>query len=169
MWLKADATSRMPSKCQVVNVSRLMGELLLEAVKITVQCRDDERTRLIFALLLNELESLPALPYRLPFPKNMRLAEQCHAFVLNPSTHTTIDEWSGTLGMSRRTFTRRFREETGLSFAAWRQQACLLASLPRLTAGEQITAVAMDLGYSPAAFATMFKRLQGVPPSHCRS
>jgi AraC-like DNA-binding protein len=35
----------------------------------------------------------------------------------------------------------------------------------RLAAGEAITTIALDLGYeSPAAFTTMFKRLQGVPP-----
>ncbi len=53
-----------------------------------------------------------------------------------------------------------------MSFAQWRQQACLLSALPRLAAGEPVTAVALDLGYdSPAAFATMFRRLAGVPPS----
>jgi AraC-like DNA-binding protein len=58
-----------------------------------------------------------------------------------------------------------FREETGLSFVAWRQQACLVAALPRLAAGESVTTVAMALGYdNPAAFTTMFKRLLGVPP-----
>ena len=67
--------------------------------------------------------------------------------------------------MSRRSFTRLFRKETGLSFVAWRQQACLVAALPRLAAGESVTSVAMALGYdNPAAFTTMFKRLLGVPP-----
>jgi AraC-like DNA-binding protein len=38
--------------------------------------------------------------------------------------------------------------------------------MPRLAADEAVTTVALDLGYdSPAAFATMFKRLLGVPPS----
>jgi AraC-like DNA-binding protein len=68
--------------------------------------------------------------------------------------------------MSRRTFTRLFRKETGLTFSAWRQQACLFAAMPRLAADEAVTTVALDLGYdSPAAFTTMFKRLMGVPPS----
>jgi AraC-like DNA-binding protein len=71
--------------------------------------------------------------------------------------------------MNRRSFTRLFRRETGMSFAEWRQQACICAALPRLAAGESVTAVALDLGYeSPAAFATMFKRLAGIPPSRYR-
>ena len=57
-----------------------------------------------------------------------------------------------------------------MSFAAWRQQACLLMALPRLAAGETVTSVALDLGYdSPAAFATMFKRRLGLSPSQYQS
>jgi AraC-like DNA-binding protein len=53
-----------------------------------------------------------------------------------------------------------------MSFAQWRRQACLLAAIPRLGAGDSVTKVALDLGYeSPAAFATMFKRVLGVAPS----
>jgi AraC-like DNA-binding protein len=168
VWIEPDPAIRMPKKCQVVNVSPLMRQLLMEAVKITPESSADTRTRLITALLLNELEVLPGLPFRLPFPKNPQLANRCQSFFRNPTPHETIDEWSAALCMSRRTFTRLFRAETGLSFSAWRQQACLLAALPRLAAGESITTVAIDLGYnSPAAFTTMFKRLQGVPPSRC--
>ena len=53
-----------------------------------------------------------------------------------------------------------------MSFGAWRQQACLLAALPRLTAGQPVTQVALDLGYdSPSAFSTMFKKQFGQAPS----
>jgi AraC-like DNA-binding protein len=46
-----------------------------------------------------------------------------------------------------------------MSFAEWRQQACLLIALPRLADGESVTSLALDLCYdSPAAFTTMFKR-----------
>jgi AraC-like DNA-binding protein len=87
-----------------------------------------------------------------------------------PSPHDSIDEWSTELGMGRRAFTRAFRRETGMSFAQWRRQACLLMAIPRLAAGDPVTAVALDLGYeSPAAFATMFKRVVGVAPSRYRS
>lgn len=67
--------------------------------------------------------------------------------------------------MSRRSFTRAFHRETGLSLSTWRQQACLFAALPRLADGEPITTVALDLGYeSVAAFTTMFKRMLGESP-----
>jgi AraC-like DNA-binding protein len=94
------------------------------------------------------------------------LVARCHAFLEQPSAARHHRRLERRLGMDRRAFTRLFRRETGMSFAAWRQQACLVVALPRLAAGDQVTAVALDLGYdSPAAFSTMFKRLLGVAPS----
>ena len=67
--------------------------------------------------------------------------------------------------MSRRAFTRAFREATGLSLSIWRQQACLFTAVPRLADGEPVTSVALDLGYdSVAAFTTMFTRMLGASP-----
>jgi AraC-like DNA-binding protein len=104
--------------------------------------------------LLVGLTLLPTLPLELTFPRHPRLLEKCRAFLLDPRPRDTIESWCEELGMSRRTFTRLFRKETGISFSAWRQQACLFASLPRLAANEPITQIAFDLGYeSPAAFA----------------
>jgi len=98
-------------------------------------------------------------------PRSARLAGLCHSFVAQPSVRLEIDDWAGRAGMSRRTFTRIFRQQTGLSLSAWRQQACVMAALPRLSAGEAVTAVAMDLGYdSMPAFTTMFSRVMGAPP-----
>jgi AraC-like DNA-binding protein len=54
-------------------------------------------------------------------------------------------------------------EETGLTFADGRQQARLLAAMALLAAGHPII---LELGYdSPSAFAAMFKRTLGAPPS----
>jgi len=67
--------------------------------------------------------------------------------------------------MSRRTFTRAFQRQTGLSLSTWRQQALLFAALPRLADGEPVTSVALDVGYdSVPAFTTMFKRMLGTSP-----
>jgi AraC-like DNA-binding protein len=45
----------------------------------------------------------------------------------------TIDQWADRIGMARRTLTRRFTAETGLSFAQWRQQARLLKAVELLS------------------------------------
>jgi AraC-like DNA-binding protein len=117
------------------------------------------------ALIQHEMRQLPVLPLSLPLPRHPDLAGRCRAFLREPQAHDAIGGWCAALGVSRRSFTRLFRQETGLSFVAWRQQACLVVALPRLAAGESVTAVAMALGYdNPAAFTAMFKRLLGAPP-----
>jgi AraC-like DNA-binding protein len=166
IWVEPEKKSRLPEQCQVVEISPLMRSLLMAATEVEPEYDAKGRDGALISLLLHELARLPILPLSLNFPTHKRLAERCRDFLHNPGPHDTIEDWSDALGMSRRTFTRLFKSETGLSFAAWRQQACLFAALPRLAAHEPITQIALDLGYeSPAAFTTMFKRLQGVPPS----
>jgi hypothetical protein len=58
-----------------------------------------------------------------------------------------------------RTLARLFRFETGMSFRQWRQQMRILESLRRLGQEEQVSTIALDLGYnSPSAFRAMFKK-----------
>ena len=69
--------------------------------------------------------------------------------------------------MGRRTFTRAFRKDTGMSFAEWRQNVRLMEAVSLLSIGEPVTRVALDVGYnSPSAFTAMFRRTFGVAPSH---
>jgi AraC-like DNA-binding protein len=121
------------------------------------------------ALLVAEIRSAPLIPIAVPFPRHPVLAALCDAFLEHPNATAAIDDWALALSINRRSFTRLFRRETGMSFAEWRQQACVSVALPRLAAGEAITSIALDLGYDgPANFSTMFKRMLGVPPSRYR-
>ena len=157
------------NRCEVLAVSPLLRGLLLAASDVPLEYDLEGRDGLVMALLMAEVARAPVIPLAVPFPHGADMARMCHAFLANPDAQATIDGWSAALNLGRRAFTRAFRRETGMSFAAWRQQACLLAALPRLAAGEPVTAVALDLGYdSPAAFSTMFKRLLGIPPSRYR-
>jgi len=157
------------AQCQVLAVSPLLRALLFDAVDAPAIYDEQGRDGLVMALLIAEVGAAPLIPLAVPFPQTPAMARRCHKFLARPSAKASIDEWSTDLGMGRRAFTRAFRRETGLSFAEWRQQACLLAALPRLAIGDPVTTIAIDLDYdSPAAFATMFKRLVGVPPSRYR-
>lgn len=164
--IEPDACSALGCTCRVLAISPLLRQLLLSAAEVSLEYDEDGRDGLVMKLLVAELEQAPVIPLAVPFPRHVALAELCHAFVEKPRATETIDQWADRLAMNRRRFTRLFRRETGMSFARWRQQACLSVALPRLATGEPITAIALDLGYdSPATFTTMFKRVLGVPPS----
>ena len=166
VYLEPAAAMGMPDRCQVVGISPFMRNLLAEALDLPVDYDPDSRAGALMTLLQHEMRNMPVLPLSLPFPRHPALAARCRNFLDHPTPHETIEDWSQSLGISRRAFTRLFRRETGLSFVAWRQQACLFAALPRLIAGESVTAIAIDLGYdNPASFTTMFKRALGASPT----
>ena len=153
------AASEEPAVLEVTDLAR---QLIAEALR---KGEDRGRAELVMALLLDEIGRLPEKRLGLPFPTSGRLAGLCRDFVEAPSPTAKIDDWARQLAMSRRTFTRFFRQEMGVSFVTWRQQACLFACLPRLAAGEPVTRVALDAGYeSVPAFTTMFKRMLGTSP-----
>ncbi len=163
---KAALAAGLPQHCQVIAVSPLLHELLQEAVDLPAEYDVGGRDGRVIALLLDEIRRAPALPLSAPLPRNERLATLCRELLDRPSQETKIDDMAQRAGMSRRSFTRTFRAETGMSFTAWRQQACLLAALTRLGNGEPITQVAIDLGYgNPSAFTAAFRRVLGVAPS----
>lgn len=157
------------TECQVVGVSPLLRQLLSAAAEVPPEYGVGGRDGLVMHLLMAEIDAAPSIPLAVPFPSHPALARRCHAFLEHPSAAATIDEWAAAMGINRRSFTRLFRRETGMSFAEWRQQACLSAALPKLAAGEPVTSIAYDLGYdSPGNFSTMFRRMLGVPPSRYR-
>ena len=168
LYLEPEAITGMPADCQVMAIPPFVQGLMREALELPAAYDQDSRAGAVMRLLLHELQHLPALPLSLPMPgRHPALLARCQGFLSAPTPHATIEGWAASLGVSRRSFTRLFRHETGLSFAAWRQQACLHAALPRLAAGQSVTSVALELGYdNPAAFTTMFKRCLGVPPRH---
>lgn len=165
VYVREDAGADLPSGLRVVGMSELMRSLLIEAVAMGQAEGQGRRRTLLLDLLVEEIAHLPERPLGLPMPADPRLVSLCRSFLNAPSARATIDDWAERSGMSRRTFTRAFARETGLGLSAWRQQACLFAALPRLTEGESITTVALDLGYeSVPAFITMFKRMLGMAP-----
>lgn len=165
VYVRPDAVAGLPAHLHVAALTPLMRALIVDASAFSIEDKNDPRTVFIMGCLMYEIPRLPERPLGLPFPADPRLAALCRGFLEAPSSGAGIDRWAEVLGMSRRSFTRFFRRETGLPLSTWRQQASLMAALPRLSAGEAVTTVALDLGYeSTAAFTTMFKRMMGSPP-----
>lgn len=162
--IERNAAIGLGEKCFVVDLSPLLHHLFA-AASTRAQSTSSAREQAIASLFLYELQSRPFLPLSLPLPSGETLSERCSAFFRRPNSKDSIELWSSSLNMSRRTFTRRFKGETGLSFAAWRQRACLIAAIPRLARGDAICTVASSLGFDrPASFTAMFKRWLGTTP-----
>jgi AraC-like DNA-binding protein len=163
----AAAHAGLPQHCTVISVSPLLHALLSEAVDLPTEYPLDSRDDHLMRLLVDEIARMPTLPLNTPLPQEPRLARLCRALIQSPSLEIDIDTMAHKADMSRRSFTRLFRLQTGMSFGSWRQQACLLVALARLGRGQSVTQVAIELGYSStSAFTAAFRRTLGASPSH---
>jgi AraC-like DNA-binding protein/quercetin dioxygenase-like cupin family protein len=161
------ANAGLPEHCTVISVSPLLHTLLSEAVDLPAEYALGSRDDRLMRLLVDEIARMPTLPLNTPLPQDQRLVRLCQALIQSPSLEIDIDTMAHKAGMSRRSFTRLFREQTGMSFSSWRQQACLLAALARLGRGQPVTQVAIELGYSStSAFTAAFRRTLGTAPSY---
>ena len=154
-----------PGHCCVVSVSPLLRELILHAVKMPELYPLNSPEERIMTVILDQVRELDVTPLNLTIPKDIRLREIFNLLSENPGDRRTLEEWGKQVGATRRTLTRLFYSETGMSFGRWRQQIRILESLRRLAVNDPVITVAMDLGYdSPSAFISMFKKALGKTP-----
>lgn len=166
LFVDADAAPGLPGEDCVLNVSPLLRELVLEASRIPLDYDTESRHGRLMRLLLDELQTLPVLPFHLPWPEDKRLRRVCTHLAKQPDDPATANDWAERLAMSEKTFHRQFKSHTGITFGQWRQLARLLLSLESLAEGTPIAQVALEHGYnSQSAYTVMFKRYFGMTPS----
>ena len=166
LYIHPSATQGLPRKCCVMTVPPLLRELILCAVTLTPQYARDSAESRLMAVIPDQLRRLRPEPLHLPIPADKRLRTITDALSRQPADGRSLADWARTAGASERTLARLFRQETGMTFGAWRQRLRLLLAIGRLAEGQAVTSVAFDLGYeSPSAFVAMFRRELGEPPT----
>ncbi|MBW8757520.1 MAG: helix-turn-helix transcriptional regulator [Burkholderiales bacterium] len=164
--LYVDAAGDTRRECRVIEVSELLRALILETMALPREYDRGGRDGLIVQLLLESIDAPGVASHSVPMPQEPRLGAICRELVADPTRSDSLDELAARACMSRRTFTRLFREQTGMSLAEWRQHVRLLEAMARLARGQAVTTTAYDVGYeSPSAFTAAFQRAFGVPPS----
>jgi len=171
LYIHADSTPTGWHGCRVIVVSPLLREMVH-----ALEAHDDSglsaaREALLSGLLINEITHADTQPLGVPMPHaengDKRLRALCEAVLRAPSERATLAEWAEDIGASERTVARLFRDELGLSYQQWRQQAILAHALPLLARGTPVSQVAAASGYaSDSAFSAMFKAAMGQSPSY---
>ena len=155
-----------PAAPQAVPISPLLRELIVRADGLPANYAPDSKQARIVSLLIEEIAWSDGAGLRLPTAKDARLHKICCAILDDPADRRGLDDWAALAGASPRTLARLFQAELGMSYLYWRQQAAVMAALPRLCAGDAVTAIACDLGYdTPGAFSAMFRRIMHTSPS----
>lgn len=166
LYIEPDAAPRAGGRCEVLQVSPLLHQLLLSACQLPLLYHEDGHDGALIELVLHELKAATPLPMFTPLPQSAPLVALCSDFLRQPDIHCTPEQWAARLNKSARTFHRLFRQQTGMAFRDWRQQACLMYALTALREGRTITDVALSLGYEhPAAFTSMFRKTIGQAPT----
>jgi AraC-like DNA-binding protein len=165
VFITPDACHGLPDYPCVVGANELLLAIVKRAASWPLgEPAEPEHERLM-AVLLDEMRRAPQESLHLPMPNDRRLRRLAMAMFEHPEDTRSIDEWAAWAGMSVRTLTRLFRQETLVSVAQWRQQARLVRALERLAEGQQVAVVADALGYaSPSAFVAMFRKAFGDSP-----
>ncbi len=171
LYIDASATPEGWQGCRVLVVSPLLRESIHALDASSGSPLSQAREQLLSSLVLDELThaDTQALGVPLPHPQtgDKRLRALCEAVLRAPSERATLAAWAADIGASERTVARLFRDELGLSYQQWRQQAILAHALPLLARGQSVSLVAAASGYaSDSAFSAMFKAAMGQSPSH---
>lgn len=159
------AAAGLPDHACVVGVNDLLRSLVRRASDWRYDAELDLAQQRILDVLLDEVRRAPMEALHVPMPVDRRLRRVAVALMAQPDDTRSSDDWAAFAGMSTRTLTRLFRQETSCSFAQWRQHARLASALERLARGEAVNQVADALGYAtPSAFVAMFRRAFGQSP-----
>ncbi len=162
LYVDESAVTAGLDACRVVEVSGLLREVIAALDERGIAAA---RERLLCSLALDEITRSAPLPLAVPMPDEKRLRALCEALLADPAAPGSLDYWAAQVGASTRTIARLFRQELGVSFSQWRQQAVLARAIPLLNQGRPMAVVAQELGYqSQSAFSAMFRRAFGESP-----
>ncbi|KRG74760.1 AraC family transcriptional regulator [Stenotrophomonas chelatiphaga] len=155
----------LPADPCVIGISPLLQAVALRVCDWPIADAASARQQHLIEVLLDEIRAAPRQRMHLPMPRDRRLLKIASQLLAEPADDRSLAQWAAWAGLSTRSLTRHFREETTLSFAHWRQQARLAEALRQLSEGRAVSDIAHALGFSSSsAFVTVFRRHFGVPP-----
>lgn len=164
LYIDPEHCESLPGNAAIVEVSRLLRELILAALEEPPDYADGSRGDIIARLILAELGRLRHQSLTVPMPRDPRALRVARPLIGNCAIDLDLDGWAEQAGASRRTLARLFRGETGLSFAEWRARLRTVEGVARIAGGVSVGEAAAAVGYaSPSAFSAMVRRSLGKP------
>ncbi len=166
LYIETSEVTDLPAEVCVLQVAPLLRELVVAAVAAGTEYEPGSPQSRIMAVILDQIRIQPVVSLALPMPADPRLLRIVRSLIASPADQRDLGEWALQVGASKRTLTRLFPAQTGMSFGSWRQQRRLLRALELLASGNDVTTVALELGYENAsAFIAMFRRCLGQTPA----
>jgi AraC-like DNA-binding protein len=154
----------LPKTVSVLRTSKLLVAAL-ESVPENQKSISSQKLKLLIEVIKCELQAVDSESFAVTLPRSAQLNPLVDTLLDHPEDPRSLDVWAKQVGMSRRTFTRHFMDETGSTFGRWRTALLLGKALDLLSEGHSVSEISYRLGYSsPSAFVAAFRIRFGVPP-----
>ncbi|MFZ5673681.1 MAG: AraC family transcriptional regulator [Pseudomonadota bacterium] len=127
-YVEATTAAGLPPSCKVIVASALLIAAIDALAREPTEYDERGRGGHLAALIVDEMARAEDAALTLPMPRDGRLVRLCSTMITK-GERRSLDDWAELAGMSRRSLTRHFRAETGLSVLAWRKRAAELAGL----------------------------------------
>ncbi len=160
--ISAENYSRWPFARPVV-IPNVVGEML---DYLDVSAMSDDVRRRMEDIAIDLIGDAEAMSATLPLPRDPGLLRVARQVSQLPEDGRTIVDWADEAAMSLRSFTRKFKAETGMSFGSWQTLARMQSAVALLRDGCPPARVAIRVGYgNVSAFASAFRRVTGLTPA----
>ncbi|SQB21890.1 HTH-type transcriptional repressor of iron proteins A [Citrobacter koseri] len=124
-----------------------------------------ERLAHLLQVMVDEIRYADALSSQLILPDDRRVRQIAQKILADRAYTLSQAELAKQAGLSVRTLSRLFIQQTGLTFGQWKQKAKVILSLEYLLRGEPVSLVAQLAGYeNVSAFIAVFRRFMGMTP-----
>jgi AraC-like DNA-binding protein/quercetin dioxygenase-like cupin family protein len=163
-WLATRTSGRHLKNEFVVRVGPLLRELVLALFE---ERSEGARVMRLAEAVVGELARAGDATTFMPMPSDPKAREVAELLLRNPAEDRDIDALGRAVGVSGRTLSRLFPNETQLTFKVWRQRARIIAAIEMLgQPRHSIKRVATRLGFSStAAFSYAFRQVTGQTPT----
>lgn len=160
LYLDSACCSALPGETTLFDADDLTSALFMRLSE-----QGSEHDPRMLSVLLDELARSARNRYLLPMPADSRLSKVTRHLMQRVDDNHTVEHHARHVGMSVRTFNRRFRAETGMNFVNWRQLARVVRAMEWLAAGKPVGWIALSCGYSSvSAFIAIFRAYTGKTP-----
>jgi AraC-like DNA-binding protein len=148
----------------VIHSTQLLVHLLAR-ISETKELSDSKSDNALRTLIKEELAKARLEQIVLPIPKTTELQKIATDIRYGLAQKISVHDVAKKVFMSERTFTRKFKSETGFSFELWRNMALLQFATELLADGLSVSVAAEKIGFeSVSAFIASFKKEFGITP-----
>ena len=169
LYFRPGLVERSAATCEVISISPLLRELIVEAVRIGQLRMKDAEHCAIRDLAALHVARARSIPVEIRLPTDARASKVASMLLNSLADAPSLQAICKKVGVSTRTLQRLFKSEVGVDADSWRHQVRLIRAMELLISNNSVKQAASAVGYSqPSAFVAAFRRTFGITPKMWR-